>query len=77
MKVKLPSIKDIMKQYPYLLTYSHSSLKKILDIYILRILNNANFSNQHWESLPKYRPAWTICSQHSDYHHSGSLHDVL
>ena len=36
-----------------------------------------NFSNQHLESLTKYRPAWNICSQHSDYQHSGPLHDIM
>jgi hypothetical protein len=48
-----------------------------LDICVLSILNNTNCSNQHCQSLPKYRPDWTICSQHCDYHHSGPLHDVL
>jgi hypothetical protein len=48
-----------------------------LDICVLSILNNTNFSNQHLQSLPKYRPAWTIYSQHSDYHHSSPVHDVL
>jgi len=48
-----------------------------LDICVLNILNNTNVSHQHSDSLPKYCPAWTICSQHSDYHHSDPVHDVL
>jgi len=49
----------------------------MLDICVLSILNNTNFSNRHWPSLTKYSPAWTICSQHSDYHHSGPVHVLL
>ena len=48
-----------------------------LEFCVLSILNNTNFPNQHWQSVPKYRPAWTVCSQHSDYHHSGPIYDVL
>jgi len=44
---------------------------------ILSILNNTNFSNRHWLSLPKYRPARTIYSQQSDYNHSGPVHNIL
>jgi len=48
-----------------------------LDIFVFNILNNTNFSNQHWQSLSRYSPSWTICSQHSHYHHSGPVQDVL
>jgi len=44
-----------------------------LHICVLSILNNTNCCNQHWQSLPQYSPVWTICIQHSDYHHSGPL----
>ena len=38
-----------------------------LDICVLSILNNTNCCNQHWQLITQYRPAWTVCSQHSDY----------
>jgi len=47
------------------------------DISVPTVLNNNNFCNQHCTLLPKYLPAWSICSQHSDNHNSGPLHDVL
>jgi len=61
----------------YLYTNGHHKRTMSLDICALSIRNNTNFSNQQWQSLPKYRPAWTVCSQHSYYHHSGPLHDTL
>jgi hypothetical protein len=48
-----------------------------LDICALSIPNNTNATFQHWRPPPKYRPASTVCSQHSDYHHRGPLQDVL
>jgi len=48
-----------------------------LDICVLSFPNNTNSCNQNWQSLPKYRPAWNISSQHSDYHLSGFLQDIV
>jgi len=46
------------------------------DISVPTVQNNNNCCNQHCTLLPKYLPAWSICSQHSDNHNSGPLLDV-
>ena len=75
---KFQLIKVLMKQYPSISKYRRPLTKdNEVRYYVLLNLNNRSFRNKHCAFTLTYRPAWTICSQHSDYHHSGPLHDIF
>jgi hypothetical protein len=77
-KETLQSIKYFMNHYSHVLTHSRLLPKKnYLDIYVVCILNNNDFCNQNFESLTKHLPAWTIYSQHNNYHHRRPVYYVF